>query len=178
VPVSDAQFTLAERAWHAFRQATPEALDALRREDTNALPYLNDALKRFLQEYPWTSDGLSRTERRLLQLANDGPLSLAKAFPEMGQGDRFYTITDLSLLATADDLGTTSPPLLTIDRTAGSEHPFRARIVATDAGRSVLGGGMDRVEACGVDRWLGGVHLQGHQQLWRWDEENQRVTHP
>jgi len=176
VPLSDTQYTLAGRAWQAFRQSTPEALDALRHEDTSALPYLADALKRFLQEYPWTSDGLSRTERRLLQLANDGPLSLAKAFPAMGQGDRFYTITDLSLLATAAHLNTTSPALLSIDRAAASEHPFRAQIAATEAGRSVLEGDLDRVETCGLDRWFGGTHLQGRTQLWRWDEATQRVA--
>ena len=68
-PVTDEQYALAGRAWQAFREATPEALDTLRGEDTSALPYLATALTRFLQEYPWTSDGLSRTERRLLELA-------------------------------------------------------------------------------------------------------------
>jgi hypothetical protein len=176
VPVTAAQYTLAARAWQAFRQPTPEGLDGLRREDTSALPYLADAITRFLQEYPWTSDGLSRSERRLLQLAGAGPVPLAQVFPEMSRGDRFYTLTDLSLIATANALETTSPPLLSIDRTAASEQPFRVRIVATDAGRSVLGGGLDRVDACGVERWLGGVHLQGRQQLWRWDEPSGRVT--
>ena len=80
------------------------AIDALRREETTALPYLEEALTRFLQEYPWTSDGLSRTERRLLQLASDGSVMLAKVFPQMGRDDRFYTVTDLSLLTTAREM--------------------------------------------------------------------------
>ncbi len=49
--VSDQQFGLAERAWHAFREPTPEALDSLRRTDTSALPFLAAAITRFLQEY-------------------------------------------------------------------------------------------------------------------------------
>ena len=32
----------------------------------SALPFLDSALKRFLEEYPWTPDGLSRSERQLL----------------------------------------------------------------------------------------------------------------
>ena len=32
----------------------------------------------------------------------------------------------------------------------------------------------DRVEACGFDRWLGGVHLHGHAGIWRWD--GQQIT--
>jgi hypothetical protein len=41
--VSDLQYVLAERAWTAFRQPSPEALDLLRQEDTAALPYLAPA---------------------------------------------------------------------------------------------------------------------------------------
>ena len=177
-PVTDAQYALAERAWHAFRQPTPEAIDALRQEKTTALPYLEAAFTRLLQEYPWTTDGLSRSERRLLQLASDGSVMLAKVFPLMGRDDRFYTVTDLSLLVTADEMSETSPPLLSIARPGASENPFRALIAVTDAGRSALMGQMDRVESCGIDRWFGGVHLQGRQRIWRWDEVAQRVTRP
>ena len=35
----------------------------------SAMPYLGRALERFLENYPSTRDGLSRSERRLLQLA-------------------------------------------------------------------------------------------------------------
>ena len=160
----------------AFRQPTPEAIDRLRREETAALPYLAEALTRFLQEYPWTGDGLSRTERRLLRLASEGSISLGKAFAQMGQDDRFFTITDLALLTTVNEMSRISPPLLSIERPASSEHPFRALLGMTDAGRSTLSGRMDRVESCGIDRWLGGVHLQGRQDIWRWDDAAQRVT--
>jgi len=176
VPVNDAQYALAARAWEAFRQPTPEPIDTLRREETTALPYLEEALRRFLQEYPWTSDGLSRTERRLLQLASDGSVMLAKVFPQMGRDDRFYTVTDLSLLTTAREMSECSPPLLSIERPGPSENRFRALIGVTDAGRSALTGRLDRVESSGIDRWLGGVHLQGRQGIWRWDEPAQRLT--
>jgi hypothetical protein len=63
--VGESQYALAALAGMAFRQPTPEALDALCRADTAALPYLAAALGPFLQEYPWTRDALSRTERRL-----------------------------------------------------------------------------------------------------------------
>jgi len=175
-PVADAQYALAKRAWEAFRQPTPEAIDTLRREQTTVLPFLEEALTRFLQEYPWTSDGLSRTERRLLQLASEGSVMLAKVFPQMGRDDRFYTVTDLSLLTTAEEMSESSPPLLSIERPRPSENPFRALIAVTDAGRSALTGRLDRVESSGIDRWLGGVHLQGRQGIWRWDEPAQRVT--
>jgi hypothetical protein len=34
----------------------------------------------------------------------------------------------------------------------------------------------DRVTTCGIDRWLGGVHLKGGGRIWRWDERQQRIV--
>jgi hypothetical protein len=175
-PVTDDHYTQARVAWLAFREPTPEALDALQHEHTLALPYLAPAITRFLQEYPWTGDGLSRTERRLLALAADGTIPLSTVFPRMGEGDRFYTITDLALFATVDALATTSPPLLRVDVSQASEHPFRRVVSATDSGRSALAGRLDRVAASGIDRWLGGVHLQGRSAPWRWDDTRRSVV--
>lgn len=173
--VTEAQYDLAGRAWQAFRAPVPESLDALRHEDTSALPYLGDAVARFLQEYPWTIDGLSRTERRLLELADGGGVALWKAFPRMGEGEQFYHTTDLWLAETASALSATSPPLLTLEPSATSDHPLRGTVRTTDTGRSILARRLDRVATCGIDRWLGGVHLHGRHVPWRWDDEQQRV---
>jgi hypothetical protein len=168
--VTDAQYAVAERAWHVFRQPTPEALDSFRREESQALPFLAPALARFLQEYPWTLDGLSRRERRLLQLAQEGPTSLARAFPRMDDGDRTYYIADTSLSDTADGLASTSPPLLTVSAGEGLQRT----VAITDTGRAVLTGEIDRVATCGIDRWLGGVHVST-DDLWRWHDERQEL---
>jgi hypothetical protein len=173
--ISDAQYELARRAWLTFRAPTPERLDQLRREDTSALPYLAAALTRFLQEFPWTSDGLSRTERRLLALASEG-MALWKAFPRMHEGEQFYYVTDGTMASMAETLARTSPALLMLDVSASSGHVLRGTIALTDSGRSVLAGQLDRVAACGIDRWLGGVHLHGRSDVWRWDEQGGRVV--
>ena len=173
--ISDAQYELARRAWLAFRAPTPERLDQLRREDMSALPYLAAALTRFLQEFPWTSDGLSRTERRLLALASEG-IGLWNAFPRMHEGEQFYYVSDGTMASMAETLARTSPALLMLDVSASSGHVLRGTISLTDSGRSVLAGRLDRVAACGIDQWLGGVHLQGRSGVWRWDEESGRVV--
>src|SRR5438105_5029918 len=130
------QYSLADRAWEAFRQPTPEPLDDLRRADTGALPYLARAILRFLQEYPWTSDGLSRTERRLLNLAERGPIDLRAAFPRMHDGEDAYYITDLSLAGLADSLSRCSPPLLTLTGTpAAGGNRLQPSVAITETGR-------------------------------------------
>ena len=176
-PVGERQYELARRAWQAFREPTPEALDGLRRDDTSPLPYLAASITRFLQEYPWTSDGLSRSERRLLELANGDGIALRKAFPRMYEGERVYHVTGESLAALAEASSRTSPPLLTVDLSGTPDgHDLRGVATLTDTGRSVLSGRQDRVVACGIDRWLGGVHLQNSGRIWRWDNTGQRIT--
>jgi hypothetical protein len=38
----------------------------------------------------------------------------------------------------------------------------------------VLAGQQDRIAACGIDCWLGGVHV--HSDLWRWDDTRQKIA--
>jgi len=176
-PITAAQYELARRAWQAFREPTPEALDDLRHGDTSPLPYLGAAITRFLQEYPWTADGLSRSERRLLELANGDGIALWKAFPRMYDGERFYHATDTSMASLAETLSATSPPLLTLDLSGpAGGHNLRGVVTLTSAGKSVLSGREDRVAICGIDRWLGGVHLQSEGHVWRWDDARQRIV--
>jgi len=178
--VSDAQFDLAQRAWAAFRGPTPEALDRLRQSDSelSALPFLARALERFLQEYPWTRDGLSRSERTLLELASDGPIEVRAMFPRMHDREDAYYITDLSLAALTDDLSRTSPPLVARGDAPGHGRngSLQETVEITEAGRAILAGRLDRVKACGLDRWLGGVHLAGTRVDWRWDEEQRGIV--
>jgi hypothetical protein len=54
----------AQAAWRAFRSPDPFAIEAVR---APSLPFLGAALRRHLEEFPWTTDGLSRTERQILQ---------------------------------------------------------------------------------------------------------------
>jgi len=165
-PVIDAEYALAERAWQAFREPTPEGLEEFRHSDTAALPYLSRALERFLEDYPSTRDGLSRTERRLLSVADEG-LPFPRAFRRMHQGEDAYYIGDESFTTLIEELSLTSPPLVEVaDRS----------IALTAEGRDVLAGRRDRV-SYGLDRWMGGVRLKtGQTPIWRWNEEKSQVT--
>jgi hypothetical protein len=179
-PVAAAQFDVAERAWEAYRAPTPEALEGLLQSDTSAMPFLASAVRRFLEEYPWTTDGLSRFERRLLELATGGPMPLASAFPRMQDGETAYYMADSSLHDLANSLATTSPALLTVERPETSATPrlLDAVVTLTDPGRAVLDGTQDRVTLCGIDKWLGGVHLTTGDAIWRWSAERGQVLRP
>jgi hypothetical protein len=176
-PASEAHYALAARAWEAFRASSPEPLDGLRGADTSALPFLAAAVERLLEEYPWTTDGLSRSERRLLQLAGPGPIDLPAAFPRMHDGESAYYITDGSLVELADALARTSPALVTqTPGTRAEGEVLQGSVALTDIGRAVLDGRMDRIAACGIDRWIGGVHLRSGDPVWRWDPRRRRMV--
>jgi hypothetical protein len=175
-PLSEAQYDLAARAWEAYRAPDPLPLEALMGTDMSALPFLAAALRRHLEDYPWTRDGLTRTERRLMTLADAGPIDIWTSFPQMHRDETAFYIADQSFWETVKALEFATAPLLTVDVT--SEVPDRVpngTIALTDTGRAVLAGQVDRVERCGFDRWLGGVHLKSSGSMWRWDDAQRRL---
>jgi hypothetical protein len=172
-PVTAAQYALAARAWDAFRSPDPRLLDAMVHDATvrdatamSALPFLKAALHRHLEEFPWTTDGLSRTERRVMELAQAEPIAFGDAFPRVHDGETAFYIADSSLQDVIDRLAEASPSLMVSGR----------MLTLTDTGRAVLAGEIDRVTHCGIDRWLGGVHLEGRCPTWRWNPETQRIV--
>ena len=62
-PVMRKHLQEASVAWAAFRSADPLTIEWRK---PKALPFLGPALRRHLEEFPWTSDGRSRTERQIL----------------------------------------------------------------------------------------------------------------
>ena len=113
--ITSAQYELAARAWDAFRADSPQALGALLRTDTHALPFLAAALGRHLEDYPWTRDGLSRTERRVMSLAQAGPIDIWTAFPLMHEDETAFYIADQSFWQVVTELASATPPLVAVD---------------------------------------------------------------
>jgi hypothetical protein len=62
-PLTRRHFQEARAAWAAFRSAEPRVIQDLK---ITAFPFLAAALRRHLEEFPWTTDGLSRLERSIL----------------------------------------------------------------------------------------------------------------
>src|SRR5262249_36616512 len=72
LPVTAAQLSLASDGWAAFRSHDPRDIETFLRRDLRPLPYLEAALRRHLQEFPSSSNGLGRTDRQILQLVSEG----------------------------------------------------------------------------------------------------------
>lgn len=85
-PLTRRHFQEAQRAWRAFGGADPRAIEP---EHPKALRFLGAALRRHLEEFPWTTDGLSRLERNVVEALRGGPLSFADLFSRVQEEPRF-----------------------------------------------------------------------------------------
>ncbi len=172
--VTEKQIFLARHIWRAFCSTEPIGLEVALRRDTTSLPFLADALLRHLEEFPWTRDGLSRTERQALLGVDAGFDTFESLFRAVQALETRPFLGDTSFLRALKVLGTSPMPLIRLEPGAGG-IARNLRVSLTTTGREVLKGREDWVRIHGIDRWLGGVHLHGHESQWRWDGERARL---
>jgi len=113
--VTQVQFETAVKFWQAFCDSDPRALLNLCRlgaEDTSQLPFLLPAIKRHLQEYPWTGDGLTRTERQILRLIDSGVVSPQNVFVRNMDLESCLFVGDWRSYSHINDLCVAKQPLL------------------------------------------------------------------
>jgi hypothetical protein len=172
-PVTSVQRVAARDAWHAFRSSNPRDICEVI-ERVTVLPHLGPALQRHLQQFPSFANGLSRTEQQTLEALTSAAMPLKEVYIAANHDrEEAVFMGDLAFQFHLRGLWQTSRPLIAAART--SMPGFEDTIHLTDDGRRVLGGEADRVTLCGIDRWLGGVHLSGHGPLWRWDPAHHTV---
>jgi hypothetical protein len=171
-PILPAQLRLGRQVWEAFRAPSPLRLQALLSRDLRALPEMRRAILFMLQEYPEAHDGLSRLQRKLVFSA--ASLGAIGAVFVVVTAMATETVGDDSLYGMLEELVNAPHPLLS--REPGPRD-FRAAILrVTPLARQILAGKADHVALNGIDRWIGGVHLEGPRVKWRWDERQQRIV--
>jgi len=169
-PVDDAQLKLAKQAWAAFREPTPEEWSALLQQDTSALPFLEGAIIRMLEEFPSQFNGLSRTEQQALSIIAAGEQRPGKVFGgNQTLEDRVF-MGDTGFWDILRSFLTSSSPLVTLPagkRLTLPSTPDQALMI-TPEGKAVLSGKRNWLEIKAPDRWIGGVHLT-RDNVWTWD---------
>ena len=187
--ISPKEIKLAEAAWKVFSSDNPKNIETLLAGDCAALPYLADALKRFLQKYPSMRNGLGRTQNQIMEAIANGSSKLIDIFvavskmeerPFMGDTSFWQIIHDMAT-ATIPILDVTGPEKLNslskIDRENPTKKELRKwNVSITDIGKKVMNDEEDFIKLNGIDCWLGGVHLQGEDSQWRWDETIQKLV--
>jgi hypothetical protein len=193
---------LGVAAWAALRADHPGGLAEIVASRSPELRFLGEAYDRLCREYPSTRDGLSLTERRILAAvaAEEAPAGAAApaaaVFARLGEREPRPFLADLFFLRIVARLAAARVPLLAADPPAAPvTDPAGAaladpgapgadpggplagvRLRLTAAGRRVLGGEADHLALNGIDRWIGGVHLQGRDARWRFDEGTESIA--
>jgi hypothetical protein len=178
-PVEAGQFALASEAWRVFRQDDPRELHALMVSLANGktLPFLHGAIHRLFEEYPSTTNGLSRSADAVLRALESGPLDGIALFRATQWGEPRPFMGDLGLFDIVRRLATARVPLVSIEAGASALDLRDRTVRVTDAGREVLAGRLDAVALNGIDEWRGGVHLAGPDRSpWRWDPRGETLV--
>lgn len=184
--VTPRQLELGRSAWCAYRSPDPSAIATVLSGDTSELPWLAGALERHLEEFPSVRHGLSRSEAQAVETVAGGPRSLRDTFVSAHheREERIF-LGDWIFAQYLARLSSAREPVL--QRVGGGAVPagqapddgdrfWDARIAITDAGRDVLAGRRDWIAMNGIDRWLGGVHLDGDRAEWRWDDSRHELV--
>lgn len=171
--VTREQLELGTHGWRAFRSSNPENIESILNGDTSALPFLDAALRRHLEEFPSTANGLTRTERQTLRVAAATPSTVVELFNAMYPLEERPFMGDATYFAHVRDLAAGDRPLIQLGaERADSLHDLNAlrdlTVFVTTTGQDVLDERNDRVRLNGIDVWRGGAHLT-RESMWRWD---------
>jgi hypothetical protein len=170
--VSDEQRAAGAAGWAAFRAADPSGLQPLADGAASPLPFLPAALRRHLEQFPSLRNGLSRSEQQALEALSAAPRTLRDAYAAAHhQREEAVWLGDRTFADYVLGMAAEPTPLVELDGAAEAdfEHTLARTARLTEAGREVMEARADRVRLNGIDRWLGGVHLQGAGAAWRWD---------
>lgn len=168
------QIAIGSAAWEAFCSGTPTRIEPFAAKHHDSLPYLAPALRRLLEEFPSTVNGLARSERQILEVLAEGPRTPEQAFVAAARFEEAIYMGDLSFWDTVKRLNAVAHPLIALDV---QDRPGRlpdGTLRITDTGRAVLAGRADHVTLNGISRWLGGTHLRSGS-VWRWNPVRQTL---
>jgi hypothetical protein len=113
-PIEATTFAAATRAYDTFRQGDPKALAALAGESHPGLPYLSAALRRLLEERPWATSGLARSERQILRAVAGGAQTPFAVFSATWEMEEAPYEGDSWVFRRIDRLARGDRPLLTL----------------------------------------------------------------
>lgn len=158
IPVGKDMIEEAAAAWLAIAGPDPRAITFVARR-VRALPFLAQALERYVEEMPDTANGLGRMERQVLGAVARGCGNADEVVRDVAPSDPRYQVTDVVTQYVGKVL-----------RAAGMLSDW----AITAAGREVLAGHADRVRTQGISLWRGGVRYEGKGACWRWDARARR----
>ena len=177
-PINLLQFNAAANAWARFTSAKPERHQAVADNPSTELPFLQAAYLRFLQEWPSTHNGLSRTEEHALRIIASGVSNPEEILHAHWANERTPFMGDWTFWEVILDMARGGYPLVAVEGDLGHKDFRDAKVSATPEGLAVLRGDEDAITLRGIDRWYGGYHAGRAEEATRWDPKQGRLQVP
>jgi Domain of unknown function (DUF1835) len=178
IPSGLAEFSL--ELWRVYTNSDPSALSQLTDRLGESHP-MQTVVRRMIEEYPSITNGLSRTEEMLLGTTKQPDSILRVIGRTIGNSEdpigdvQLYEKIREFLIGKTPILEVTGGQARVVER--GALEEFRRLIVQpTSLALELLASKADYVAVDGIERWIGGVHLQGHSVAWRFDPATGRLV--
>lgn len=175
-PIADGEIAAGAAAWTAFCGDDPRRLVPLAR-DAGPLVYLPRAMHRLLEEFPAEGNGLSRSERQILDVLAEGSRSPGQTFVACAKLEDDIWMGDWSFWTIVKRLAAGAHPLVTADVRDAPQGLPEGALAITHAGRRVRDGRADHVALNAPSRWIGGTLLTP-ERGWRWTGSSLQPASP
>ena len=177
--ITAGQIALGTEVWTAYCGSDPSRLVGFAQADlppeggsylqsrVDQLPYLPKAMLRLLEEFPAADNGLSRSERQILEVLAEGDRTPGQTFMAASKLEENIWMGDWSFWTIVKGLNAGTHPLLTLDVQPREGGLPTGTIAITESGRRVLARRADHIALNSPSRWIGGTWLTP-QRSWRW----------
>ncbi len=175
-PITEAHLELSNQAWSALRSSSPKKWFELLNRDTTALPFLEGAVLRLLEEYPSSRNGLSRTAEQALRIISKGEEYPGRVFTKNQKMEERIFMGDGSFRVVLNELLKSKKPLavLTEGNELNSSNIRYTKVTITPFGLETLSGKMNWLDVSDINRWIGGVHLKP-SNIWCWNSSTKSI---
>jgi len=163
--VTHNHYITARKAWSALSSSTPFAWEKLLTDDTSTLPFLKDAVKRLLEEYPNTKNGLSRTAHQALLSISRKKTNPIEIFESYQRTEKRIFMGDVLFWDILKQL---------IEKNLLNSTESGQCLKLTSFGEEVLQGKSSWMKSKQIDSWIGGVHLTP-DNIWCWDIDEEKI---
>ena len=164
--MSEEHLCVADQVWSAFCEPTPETLYAWYQKKNRLFPFLNDAIKRLLEEYPNTINGLSRTAHQALLVIANGEKNLEKIFEIYQTYEERRFIGDILFWKMIDEL---------IEYGIIEVSNEKKDLEISSLGQEILTGKKNWLAISPLTHWIGGTELS-IDKLWCWDIKKKTIA--
>jgi hypothetical protein len=163
--VTQNHLELATRAWLAFSESTPIPWFKLFQEETSLFPFLKESIRRMLEEYPNTKNGLSRSAHQALMIISKGEKRPKDIFENCQKYEKQKFMGNIIFWKILDDF---------VEHNLISSKENGQRLQITLLGQQVLNGEINWLHIKTIKRWIGGVNIS-KDNLWCWDIKKKNI---